>query len=396
METAIKPKVINDISVYELFSKKDSKIYCVGSRDIDRYFEVKGNIKDQVLKAIEYFDGTNTLEEIYTLLKEKDGVSLDIEKFYNLLQTTGLLENEKENKVEKSEYERISLKLLEVDISKNERTFNKLSCMVPFIFILTLILIPFSVANIKSNIGSFVDIKNFKINGSYIIGAITIVAIFFISILLHEIAHGIVARKYGLIPKNLVVSLYLFISPMVYLKIPGLYTIKENERIKVWIAGIYTNLFLALLSFSFIGHLQGELFKVVFVLGYINLMFIVMNLWPFLPLDGYFILSTLMKMPNLRKKSFKEFRKFIKGKENNLTFIYFTYFLVSIGFMSAILISQIIMVYKNFMSGYSMNHSILNALWNIKFYLVLITLAIIYKVKRVVTFMSTPKNSSIA
>lgn len=396
METPIKPKVINDILVYELFNKKDSKIYCVGSREIDRYFEVRGNIKDEVLKAIEYFDGTHTLEEIYTLLREKEGLSFDIEKFYDLLQTTGLLENEKENKVEKSEYERVSLKLLEMDISKNEKIFNKLSGIVPFIFIFTLILIPFSVFNIRSNIGSFVDIKNFKINGSYIIGAITIVAIFFISILLHEIAHGIVARKYGLIPKKLVVSLYLFISPMVYLKIPGLYTIKENERIKVWAAGIYTNLFLALLSFSLIGHLHGELFKVVFVLGYVNLMFIVMNLWPFLPLDGYFILSTLMKMPNLRKKSFKEFRKFLKGKENNLTFIYFSYFLVSVGFMAVILISQIIIVYKNFMAGYCMNHSIVNALWNVKFYLLLLALAIIYKAKRAITFIYTPKNSSIA
>lgn len=394
MEVSLKPKVITDIACYELFNKKDNKIYSIGSKKLDRYFEVKEAIKDPIFKAIKYFDGTHSLIEIDNLLRNKEKLSFNIEEFYNLLKTTGLLEDENENKVEKSEYEKSALKLLEIDISKRENFFNKLLFLIPVIFVSTFILIPFSIKNIISNIGCFVDINNFKINGSCITGFISVLGMFFVSILLHELAHGIVARKYGLTPKNLTISLYLFISPMVYLKIPGLYTIKENERIKVWIAGIYTNLFLSLLSFSFLGYLNGEIFKIAFVFGYINLMFILMNLWPFLPLDGYFILSTALKMPNLRKKSFKEFKKFISKKNNNLTFMYFVYFIISIGFMASIVISQAIIVYKNFTIGYSYNHSILAALWEVKFYVLLLILGIVFKVKRAMKYLLKPIASS--
>lgn len=395
MKTSIKPKVINDIACYELFNKKYDKIYSIGSKKLDRYFEVNESIKDAVFKAVKYFDGTHSIEEIDTLLRNKENLSFNIDHFYSLLKTTGLLENENENTVEKSEYEKSSLKLLEVDISKKQNIFEKLSVLIPIIFISTLVLIPFSITSIISNIWCFVDINNFKINGSYIIGFISVLIIFFISILLHELSHGIIARKYGLIPKNFTISLYLFISPMVYLKIPGLYTIKEIERIKVWSAGMYMNLFLALLSFSLLGSLEGEIFKLAFVTGYINLMFIVMNLWPFLPLDGYFILSTVLKMPNLRKKSFKEFKKFINRQDNNLTFVYLVYFTISIGFMSAIVLSQLIMIYKNFTAGYGTNHSISSALWGIKFYIVLFALGIVFKVKRAIAFLSNSKTSNI-
>lgn len=391
MKTPIKPKIIKDISSYELFSKKDNKIYCIGSKELDRYFQVRENIKDQVIKALEYFDGTHTFEEIHILLKEKEGLNINVEEFYKLLQTTGLLENEIE--IEKSEFERHSLQLFQTDISNNEKIFRKLSYIVPCIFILTLILIPFSVLNIKSNIGNFIDANNFKINQSYLMGTVTVLVSFFISLFVHESAHGIVARRYGLIPKKLIVSLYLSVSPVVYLKIPGLYTIKESKRIKVWIAGIYANLFLAMQSFFFMGYLHNEAFKMVFVFGYINFIIIAMNLWPFHLTDGYFILSTMMKIPNLRKKLFKELRKFIKGKENDLSFISFSHFTVSITFIAAILASQIGMLYRNFIIGYNTNHSILNALWSIKVYFILVTLVIINNSKKIKTLIFISKNS---
>ncbi|WP_250674432.1 M50 family metallopeptidase (plasmid) [Paraclostridium ghonii] len=387
MENLINPKVVNDISCYELFNKKSGNIYSIGSKTLDRYFEVNEDLKKPILKAMQYFDGSYSLDEIDKLLKEKEHFALNVNHFYNLLKTTGLLENETENIVDKSEYEKYSLKILQMDISKRERFFEKFSFMIPIIFITTLILIPLSIYNIINNLGYFVDVNSFKINGSSILGFLSVATIFFLSILLHECAHGVVARKYGLIPKNLNIALYLYVSPMVYLKIPGLYTLKEKQRIKVWSAGMYMNLFISLLSFSILGALKGLSFKLIFICGYINLMLIFMNICPFLPLDGYFILSTILKLPNLRKKSFKEFIKFINRKNNNLTFIYFIYFFTSITVMSLLVLSQVVIIYKNFTLGYKINHSILSALWEVKIYILLLILGIVFKVKHAISYV---------
>ena len=44
----------------------------------------------------------------------------------------------------------------------------------------------------------------------------------------------------ALIAICLVLSLYLYISPIVYLKIPGIYTVNPKTRVKIWSAGIMT------------------------------------------------------------------------------------------------------------------------------------------------------------
>ena len=54
----------------------------------------------------------------------------------------------------------------------------------------------------------------------------------------------------------------------------------------------------------------SEIISKLFLLSfYVNFVLIISNLFPLLPLDGYFIMSTLMKMPNLRKQSSGYFAK---------------------------------------------------------------------------------------
>ena len=94
-------------------------------------------------------------------------------------------------------------------------------------------------------------IKNlniFELSNNHIFIFVATLIIMGISMFIHEISHGVVAYKYGLIPKQLVISLYLCITPIVYLKIPGIYTVNPKTRIKIWSAGIVSNLFLASLS----------------------------------------------------------------------------------------------------------------------------------------------------
>ena len=105
------------------------------------------------------------------------------------------------------------------------------------------------VALLYGNILSHIKNLNiFEFSNNYIFIFVSTFIIMGISMFIHEISHGVVAYKYGLIPKQLVVSLYLYISPIVYLKIPGIYTVNPKTRVKIWSAGIVSNLFLASLS----------------------------------------------------------------------------------------------------------------------------------------------------
>lgn len=47
--------------------------------------------------------------------------------------------------------------------------------------------------------------------------------------------------KFGLRPSKIVFAIYL-ITPMVYLKISGIYSLKPKKTVGVWAAGVYCNL----------------------------------------------------------------------------------------------------------------------------------------------------------
>lgn len=102
-------------------------------------------------------------------------------------------------------------------------------------------------------------------------------------------------------PRRLSVCVLYYVSLALYVRIPGIYLLPSRKRIAVWSAGVVTNLFLAagfmiLSSFS-----SGDLRLSLFIGVFVNLMMAVNSLMPFMCPDGYCVLSTVLKMPNLRK-----------------------------------------------------------------------------------------------
>ena len=130
-------------------------------------------------------------------------------------------------------------------------------------------------------------------------------ATFLIATLAHELAHGIAAAFFGLIASRIEVSLYLGIIPMVYLRIPGLYTLSPKRRIITWSAGVFINLTFAALGMIVLSYMPFDRgvprYLAVFIL--VNYTFALTNLIPFLPTDGYFIFSTIFRLHNIRRRS---------------------------------------------------------------------------------------------
>ena len=125
--------------------------------------------------------------------------------------------------------------------------------------------------------------------------------------IIHELGHAFACRHFGGECHEIGVAFLIF-SPCLYCDVSDSWTMKSKwRRIAIASAGIYIELLLAALAF-FVwwrtnpGTLRDISFLVFVVSNISTLLF---NLNPLLRLDGYYILSDWLEVPNLRQKSDK-------------------------------------------------------------------------------------------
>jgi Zn-dependent protease/CBS domain-containing protein len=117
---------------------------------------------------------------------------------------------------------------------------------------------------------------------TYVIMGVIAAVAFFISILLHEIGHSLVAQRHGMAIEG--ITLWLF---------GGVSQFREKFRspgaeFRIGIAGPLVSLFLgaAFIGLALVPGLPTAVNGTLAWLGYINLLLLVFNLLPALPLDG--------------------------------------------------------------------------------------------------------------
>lgn len=372
----IKPIIVEDINVWTLFEKKDGNIYSMGSINEDRFIQLDENNKEAIKTATSYMDGTYSLQEIECIMLESHGYKLNTEQLYIWLCKAGLVSNPlDEYKVEKQEMDYLSITLKKVNLKKfyagfqkfSDRLFTPVVCFCSTLILIGLILM---ILNMKE----FFTLRNYMLGGSVGLGIIAMLGIFVLSIGVHEFAHAIVGYRYGLKPSSLVFALYVG-TPMFYVKMPGIYTIEPKLRLRVWFAGIYCNMSMAALAGIFLQFTEGNLYKFLLLVCTTNISLVVANISPLLPLDGYFMLSTILKRPNLRKGSFKQFKQWALGKENSFHGLYTIYFLVSVGFYATVIIFELRWIVDIINKGRNMGYTFGEYLY--EFRVILLILAVI-------------------
>jgi hypothetical protein len=123
--------------------------------------------------------------------------------------------------------------------------------------------------------------------------------------LLHEFAHGLTCKHHGGEVREIGVLL-LFFMPCLYCNVSDAWLFKEkSKRLAVALAGGYFELFLwSLAAFVWRLALPGTLphqlaFVVVTVCGVGTLL----SFNPLLKLDGYYLLSDGLEVPNLQRRA---------------------------------------------------------------------------------------------
>lgn len=122
----------------------------------------------------------------------------------------------------------------------------------------------------------------------------------------HEFAHGLTCKHHGG-EVHEIGFLLLFGLPAWYCNVSDAWLIRERgKRISVSLAGVYIELFLlALAVFVWQLALPGStLYYLVVVLLAASVFRVFFNLVPLIKLDGYYLLSDLVRVPNLRQRSY--------------------------------------------------------------------------------------------
>lgn len=127
-------------------------------------------------------------------------------------------------------------------------------------------------------------------DGTYLAMAVVAAVLFFASLLLHELGHALVARREGVVIEG--ITLWLFGGVA---KFKGMFP-SAGAEFRIAVAGPLVSLAIGVLFVlvAELSGLPGPVEGVVAYLGYINLVLLVFNLLPALPLDGGRVLRSVL------------------------------------------------------------------------------------------------------
>lgn len=122
----------------------------------------------------------------------------------------------------------------------------------------------------------------------------------FSTVFFHELGHASACMKYGGNNGEIGFGFYL-LSPVLYADVSDIWKLSVDKRIIVNLAGIYMQVLIGFISGCLYLY-NGNYFYLGLMTSVTGLS-LLYNLNPFLRSDGYWILSDLLRINNLRKKS---------------------------------------------------------------------------------------------
>jgi putative peptide zinc metalloprotease protein len=335
------PRLRGDVTSWPFFHDRDleKRIYIIGSREVDRYISVPAAKLPVVMKVLEMLDGQHSLESIESYFYEKQRKKVDVTTLYRRLYENGLIAMPAPAAIKKGDIERMSFQLCTLSVERGFLAISKLNRLIfPWGVIAMLLVIVAGTALALTHLRMLAAPIRSAVHGSLGAPALLYPVLMLLSFLLHEMAHGIAGTHYGIVARRFEAALYLGFIPIIYLRIPGIYTLKPAERIKVWCAGVFWNLTLASICVGLMVWSASPVWHETWLMiAMANYFIAVTNLFPFLPTDGYFILSTLFKTHNIRSNAWREFGNWIRARKHSFSGILLLYFVCTATIVGVVL-----------------------------------------------------------
>jgi putative peptide zinc metalloprotease protein len=303
-------KLRNDLTVSEQ-QTADETIFIVKNPVTGAFFR---------LREAEWFiagqcDGTTSLEVICRRTEEKFGAALPMESlaaFVSKLEKAGLLDTGRSARRQKKRRQQrlqgnvlfLRFKLLDPNAILNRLERKIRFFFTPFFLVFSAAMILLAVGIVATNLGAIID----GVSQFYSLSALPlIIAMIFLVVSAHEFAHGFTCKHFGGEVREMG-FLLVYLQPAFYCNVSDAWLFPEKSK-RLWVsfAGPYFELFLWALA-----TIAWRLTETDTSINYVALIVMatsgiktLFNFNPLIKLDGYYLLSDYLGIPNLRKKAFR-------------------------------------------------------------------------------------------
>ncbi|QUL55904.1 hypothetical protein KDC22_04985 [Paenibacillus tritici] len=307
MNQQLVPKLKREVTIDKFDSSmiSDSYLLSYGSR--------QWQISEIVYNVIVLVNGRNSVEEICSQVNTTGGPRVDPESVHYILQELlwkkGVLEGSENTEApKKSLNQSLWLRgtLMKGEIVEKFRFLGILYHSKIFVYLAGLALISqLYLLSYMLHPGTYQTVLNTNGKGFlYLLGVGILVTLF------HELGHASAAMHYKIIPGSIGFGIY-YVMPVFYSDVTKVWKLSRMQRVVVDIGGIYFHSLLLLLIYGCGWFFSNPYLMVCAIVLSIET---VLNLNPFIKLDGYWILSDLTGIPNLQE----QMKKFLASKVRGL------------------------------------------------------------------------------
>ncbi|GAA4757670.1 MULTISPECIES: hypothetical protein [Flavobacterium] len=290
---------INDNCSWKKFDEKNH-IIC-----IDDEIKSKLYLTNEVIEILKLVNGKNSIEDIKNIYNENSSYKLSNQTILRIFQEKlfgyGIFDGDDVSRIEtKNKYIWFKITIFNKNIVKRVSklftpAFDK-TFFYPILFLSTLITIsPFFYVSF-SKVYHAVDGDLF----------VNFIIINLLTLIFHEFGHSAACQKYGGEGGSIGFGFYI-LSPVFFSDVTDAWRLHRKERLIVDLGGVYMQLIITAF-FSILFFVYHDI-RIVSLISLI-LIGVVFNLNPFLRYDGYWALSDLMNITNLRERSSRITGKF--------------------------------------------------------------------------------------
>jgi molybdopterin/thiamine biosynthesis adenylyltransferase/Zn-dependent protease len=134
---------------------------------------------------------------------------------------------------------------------------------------------------------------------------LALIGLVFLATAVHEFGHALVCTLYGAPVRSMGIMLYYF-QPAAYADVTDSWRLKNKwHRAAISAAGVYVQALVVAVTAAIllVLRIHGKRSDLLLLYCGINLATMIFNLLPFVKLDGYWILSSILGIPNLRDRA---------------------------------------------------------------------------------------------
>jgi putative peptide zinc metalloprotease protein len=310
------PRFRNDLATSRQVTA-DGVVFVIKDPIHDRFYR----LPEEAFFIVENLDGQTPLATIRERTEEKFGASLppeELDTFVSGLKASGLLDTGEVSESKRPRARRVqgSPLYLRVRFFDPDRLFSYLAPRIRFFFtpafmafsaIIILGAVCVAFANWAEAVQNLPRLLQYS-------AIPLILLVVFLVITAHEFAHGLTCKHFGGEVHELGFFL-IYLQPALYCNVSDAWLFPEkSKRLWVGFAGPYFELFLWALA-----TIVWRLTDVETWVNYVALVVVMssgiktlFNFNPLIKLDGYYLLSDWLEIPNLRKKGFACFSDGIK------------------------------------------------------------------------------------